>query len=45
MVDSIEKDLNFILTTRPTKQLVLEVHPYVAAYLKRGLGIINEMVF
>jgi len=36
VVDTIEKDLHFILSTRPTKQLVLEVHPYVAAFLKRG---------
>ncbi|MBK8450461.1 MAG: Rne/Rng family ribonuclease [Saprospiraceae bacterium] len=36
LVDMIEKDLDFILSTRPTKHLVLEVHPYVAAFLKKG---------
>ena len=40
LVDMIEKDLDFILSTRPTKHLVLEVHPYVAAFLKKVFGII-----
>ncbi|MBK9992452.1 MAG: Rne/Rng family ribonuclease [Saprospiraceae bacterium] len=37
LVDAIEKDLDFIMKTRPSKNLILSVHPYVAAYLKKGL--------
>lgn len=36
LIDSIEKDLDFVLSTRSAKNLTLEVHPYVAAFLKRG---------
>lgn len=36
LIDQIEKDLDFIQTTRPTKHLNLEVHPFIAAFLKRG---------
>lgn len=37
LVDTIERDLDFIMKTRPSKQLILGVHPYIAAYLKKGL--------
>lgn len=37
LVDSIEKDLDFIMKTRPSKNLILTVHPYVAAFLKKGI--------
>ncbi|MDQ3140795.1 MAG: Rne/Rng family ribonuclease [Bacteroidota bacterium] len=36
LIDAIERDLDFILQTRPSKQLVLEVHSFVAAYLKKS---------
>ncbi len=37
LVEQMEKDLDFVLSTRPTRKLILEVHPYIAAYLKKGL--------
>lgn len=37
LIDDIERDLNFIIQSRPKSKLKLEVHPYIAAYLKRGL--------
>jgi ribonuclease G len=37
LTDDIERDLNFIMEARPKAKLKLKVHPYVAAYLKRGL--------
>ncbi|MBK8954401.1 MAG: Rne/Rng family ribonuclease [Saprospiraceae bacterium] len=37
LIEHIEKDLDFIQSTRPTKQLSLEVHPFIAAYLKKGI--------
>jgi ribonuclease G len=37
LTDEIERDLNFIMEARPKAKLKLKVHPYVAAYLKRGL--------
>jgi ribonuclease G len=36
LVDTIEKDLDFVLSTRNARKLTLEVHPYIAAYLKKG---------
>jgi len=36
LTDQIEKDLDFIQSTRPAKTLTLEVHPYIAAFLKKG---------
>ncbi len=36
LTDDINRDLNFILQSRPKSQLVLKVHPYVAAFLKKG---------
>lgn len=41
IVDEIERDLTFILTSRPKSTIVLKVHPYVEAYLKRGLPSIQ----
>ncbi|MBC6995478.1 Rne/Rng family ribonuclease [Neolewinella lacunae] len=37
LTDDIERDLNFIMEARPKAKLKLKVHPYVAAYLKRGM--------
>lgn len=37
VVEEVEKSLDFVLSTRPTARLTLEVHPFVASYLKRGL--------
>ncbi|HEX5624924.1 MAG TPA: Rne/Rng family ribonuclease [Saprospiraceae bacterium] len=36
VVDNIEKDIDFVLSTRPPKELIIEVHPFVAAFLKKG---------
>lgn len=37
VIDEIERDLNFIIQSRPKSKLKLEVHPYIEAFLKRGL--------
>jgi ribonuclease G len=37
VVDAIEKDLDFVLSSRNNRVLTLEVHPYIGAFLKRGL--------
>jgi len=37
LTDDIERDLNFIMTARPKAKLKLKVHPFIAAYLKRGM--------
>lgn len=37
LTDDIERDLNFIMESRPGKGIKLKVHPYIAAYLKRGI--------
>ncbi len=37
VTDELERDLEFILQSRPKTKLKLEVHPFVEAYLKRGL--------
>jgi ribonuclease G len=37
MTDDIERDLRFILQSHPKSKLTLRVHPYVEAYLKKGL--------
>ena len=34
--DDIERDLNFILQSRPQSKLHIKTHPYIAAYLKKG---------
>jgi ribonuclease G len=37
LTDDIERDLEFIMQSRPRSPLYLKVHPYVEAYLKKGL--------
>ena len=41
LMDEINRDLNFILQSSPKAKIFLEVHPYVAAYLKKGLPSIQ----
>ncbi len=36
LTDDIERDLGFILHTRPDAKLTLHVHPFIEAYLKKG---------
>ena len=36
LTDDIERDLQFILQSRPKSDIQLYVHPYVDAYLKKG---------
>ncbi|MEM6966212.1 MAG: Rne/Rng family ribonuclease [Bacteroidota bacterium] len=36
LTDDIERDLEFILQSRPQSKLQLHTHPYVNAYLRRG---------
>lgn len=36
ITDNIERDLEFILKSRPKAKLILQVHPFIDAYLKRG---------
>ncbi|MEL6987300.1 MAG: Rne/Rng family ribonuclease [Bacteroidota bacterium] len=35
--DEIDRDLKFIMDSRPNAKIRLSVHPYIEAYLKRGL--------
>jgi ribonuclease G len=37
LTDDIERDLQFIMQNRPKMPLHLRVHPYLEAYLKKGL--------
>lgn len=37
LTDDIERDLEFVMQSRPKTALSLRVHPYIEAYLKRGL--------
>jgi ribonuclease G len=37
LTDDVERDLNFIMEARPKAKLKLKVHPFIAAYLKRGM--------
>ncbi|MEO1515961.1 MAG: Rne/Rng family ribonuclease [Bacteroidota bacterium] len=37
LTDEIERDLEFIRQSRPNSKLVLHVHPYVQAFLSKGL--------
>ena len=37
LIDEIERDLNFIVNSRPKSTIILKVHPYIEAYLKKGL--------
>lgn len=36
LVDMIESQMEFILRTKPVRQLSIEAHPYVIAYLQKG---------
>ena len=36
ILDQIERDLNFILSSRPNAKLTLKVHPFIASYLTKG---------
>jgi ribonuclease G len=36
LVDEINRDLDFILQSRPNSKIELHVHPYIDAYLKKG---------
>jgi ribonuclease G len=40
--DDLEKELSFILDKVKTRKLVLNVHPFVASYIKKGLFPINR---
>ena len=37
LTDEIERDLEYILQSRPNSRLQLAVHPYIEAYLRKGL--------
>jgi ribonuclease G len=37
IVDDIERDLNFIFQSRPSAKITIVTHPYIDAYLKKGL--------
>ena len=37
LIDDIERDLEFIVQSRPQSKLYLHLHPYVYAFLKKGL--------
>lgn len=37
LTDDIQRDLDYILQSKPKSRLYLHVHPYVEAYLKKGL--------
>lgn len=37
LMDEIERDLNYILQSRPKAKLKLFVHPYIEAYLNKGI--------
>jgi ribonuclease G len=41
VTDNIERDLNYILQSRPDSSISLEVHPFVMTYLKKGLPSIQ----
>lgn len=36
LTDDIERDLEFVMQSRPKAPLYLRVHPYIEAYLKKG---------
>ncbi len=37
IIDEIERDLDYIIQNRPKTKLSLQVHPFVYAYLKKGI--------
>ncbi len=41
ITDDIERDLNYIMTSRPKSKMSLHVHPFVHSYLKQGLPSIQ----
>lgn len=41
LTEDIERDFSFILQSRPKARLTLHVHPFVAAYIKRGFPSIQ----
>ncbi|MDH3245660.1 MAG: ribonuclease E/G, partial [Saprospiraceae bacterium] len=44
-IDDIERDLNYIIRNRPKSKLRLEVHPFINAYLKKGIPNIQMRWF
>ncbi|MDX1409775.1 MAG: ribonuclease E/G, partial [Saprospiraceae bacterium] len=42
LTDAIERDLEYILNSRPKVKLRLETHPFVYAYLRKGLPSIQH---
>lgn len=45
MTDKLERDMQYILNSRPSVSITLEVHPYVYAFLKHGLPSIQQKWF
>ena len=45
LTDEIERDLKFIMDSRPNSKINLTVHPYIEAYLKKGLPSIQHKWF
>ncbi len=41
LTDNIERDLEFIIQSRPKSKLFLHVHPYIHAYLTKGIRSIQ----
>ncbi len=41
LTDNIERDLEFIIQSRPKAKLYLHVHPYIHAYLTKGIRSIQ----
>ena len=37
ITDDIERDLNFIIQSRPKSKLHIRVHPYIGAFLQKGI--------
>lgn len=37
IVDDIKRDLDFIINSRPKSKITIEVHPFIFAYLKKGI--------
>lgn len=44
-IDDIERDLNYIIRNRPKSKLRLQVHPFIYAYLKKGIPNIQMRWF
>lgn len=41
LTDEVERDLSFIFQSRPKSSLLLQMHPYVAAFVKKGFPSIQ----